>query len=236
MLPSRLSASTLGDVLGTLLREGATGVLALSEVDALGDEPSHGRHLVHLVAGRPVAVRSGGARLGELLSASGRARAAEVERALGAKGERLSGEALERAGCCSPEDVRAGLREQTRIRLERLFQLRDARLSFHAALFDGFVPKTWRRAARTAPRLTVEEFLHGRPRARVRVPKAEDARTDALRTLGVDESAGIDEIRRAYKRLVLARHPDRSTTETERLERTRELARITSAYHRLTNA
>jgi DnaJ-domain-containing protein 1 len=236
MLPSRLAASTLGDVLGALLREGATGVLALSELDGLGDEDGRGRHLVHLVAGRPVAVRTEGARLGEILSASGRVRGVEIERALATQRGRLSGEVLELAGCCSSDDVRAGLREQTRRRLERLFSLRDARLSFHAALFDGLVPKAWQRAARTAPRLSAAEFLHGRPRSRVRVPKVEDARSEALTTLGVALGANGDDIRRAYKRLVLERHPDKSRNDVERLARTRELAKISAAYHRLTSS
>lgn len=236
MLPSRLAASTLGDVLGALLREGATGVLALSELDGLGDVDLRGRHLVHLVAGRPVAVRTEGPRLGEILSASGRARGVDVERALASQRGRLSGETLELTGCCSSDDVRAGLREQTRHRLERLFSLRDARLSFHAALFDGLVPRAWQRAARTAPRLSAAEFLHGRPRSRVRVPKVEDARSDALATLSVAPGASADEVRRAYKRLVLERHPDRSRSDAERLSRTRELAKITAAYHRLTSS
>lgn len=241
-LPSQLSRSTLGDVLGGLLRARANGILAVTE-DA---GPRAGlAHVIHLVDGAPRAVSSDGAPLGQLLADAGAQASAWLNAAVArqaAGDERLLGELLCDLGL-PREPVREAMRRQTRERLGSLFTLTRATLRFHAALFDDVAPRAWVRAARTAPALSPAEFLHGRPRAR---PRTVDARTEqatgnsphddrrhALRLLGLQDGADAAQIRSAFKQRVLATHPDHATSEADWLERTRVLARLTSAYQRL---
>ena len=59
-----------------------------------------------------------------------------------------------------------------------------------------------------------------------------DALSKARKTLGVSSSAGIGEIRSAYKRLMMIHHPDRVAPEL-REEATRKAAEINLAYETL---
>lgn len=239
LLAGPLSKTTLGDILGQLHRARATGVLMLEETST-----SPCKHAIHVVAGRPRAVASKGPRLGEVIGrkeppvdCDAPSHGDRVEQALRmqqAGDQRLLGELLRELGV-SATRVEESLHAQTRDRLEPLYRLVEARVRFHAALFDDIIPRSWVRAARAARGLSPTEFLHGRARARTRSECLETERTEALKLLGVrsDDDAGT--LRNAYRRRVLELHPDRVQSEEEKLVRTRALARLTAAYHRLTS-
>lgn len=234
MLPGKLDRSTLGDVLGTLLRGRATGFLELGEAKG----PRAGkRHYVFLSSGRPTAVVSDGPAIGEILRREGAVDDRTLASAHEAKrrgDDRLTGELLCDLGSVDFATVERGMATQTRTRLDKLFGLAQAELRFHVArLGDSLVPLPLR-AAFGAPMLGPEEFLFGRPRKRVREPRVLDARRDALATLGVEGEASPEEIRKAFKRLALEVHPDRASDNTDRRERETRLARITAAYALLT--
>lgn len=250
LLAGPLSNTTLGDILGQLHRARATGVLTLEET-----RPTPTKHAIHVVAGRPRAVASRGPRLGEVIGRKeptkvARSDAADasaqwdqpshgdrVEQALRmqqAGDPRLLGELLRELGV-SAVRVEESLHAQTRDRLEPLYRLPEARVAFHAALFDDVVPRSWVRAARAARGLSPSEFLYGRPRARSRSECLESERSEALRLLGVRSDDDPGTVRNAYRRRVLELHPDRVKSEEEKLVRTRALARLTAAYHRLTS-
>ena len=61
LLPGQLAQSTLGDVLGHLLRASATGVLSLVR-------PNGSEHQIFMRAGTPRAVLSDGPRIGDFLA------------------------------------------------------------------------------------------------------------------------------------------------------------------------
>lgn len=130
-------------------------------------------------------------------------------------------------------------RAQVQQRLEALYHLDDAELTFHVA-----------RGALAPPLeqpLTPAEFLHGRPRSRDRTPRGslrEDAasvlsalRHRALETLGLPPNAEMTRVRQAFRTLALQLHPDRHphADETERSRLAQEFARLTQAY-RVLNA
>jgi hypothetical protein len=250
-LPGRLARSTLGDLLGALHRERTTGVLELREVSC----PGAGRtHRIHLREGLVAAIDTASEvpPLGELLARGGRlARSSlrRLERRVAAGDPRLAGQILVAEGLAPREAVDAGLRDQVRAKLEALFRLEDARVSFHTA--GGPAPAACGRA------LEATEFLHGRPRARDRAPtssaeppRAEpppgargqgaasgvdpERRAAALRLLGLTEGARPDDVRRAFRRLAGELHPDRHRTDSPAdQERVARLARVTAAYHLL---
>ena len=130
----------------------------------------------------------------------------------------------------TPETTERSLVKQ---RLESLFLLDDAELSFHVA----------RRGAELEAPLTPVEFLHGRPRERdrqegARGPKkapergVEVLRKQALAVLGLGPSATLREIQRAFRTQALALHPDRhpGASEARRAELSGAFARLTQAY------
>lgn len=230
ILPGKLDRSTLGDVLGTLLRGRATGFLELGE----GRGPTAGkRHFIFLSSGRPSAVVSDGPAIGEILRREG----AVDDRALATAHEakrrgdaRLTGELLCDLASIDGAAIERGMATQTRTRLDKLFGLVNAELRFRATrLGDTLVPLPLR-AAFGAPLLGPEEFLFGRPRKRPRAPRAVDARRDALALLGVTAETPLDEVRRAFKKLALELHPDRALDADDRRLRESRLARVTAAY------
>src|SRR5690242_1360258 len=90
-LPGRLGSMTLGDVLGALYREGATGVLELTEVDG----PRAGSvHRIHLIGGLVGFVESTTARLGEILLRLG----CIDDRALRSLSDRIEADTRRKAG------------------------------------------------------------------------------------------------------------------------------------------
>jgi DnaJ-domain-containing protein 1 len=172
-LPGRLAASTLGDLLGTLHRSRTTGLLELAEVPGSTQSYVIGRkHRIRLVAGVDTGfhVRP----LGEILHDKGYLGVdglIALMRHLSARDGRLAGEILVDEGLLVKPYVDVGLRTQLRSKVDVLFQLEDAAISFHTA----------RPLSDTAKRiglLSSSEFLHGRPRARDRVRAPRTTRPD----------------------------------------------------------
>lgn len=261
-LPGQLAASTLGDLLGALHRERITGQLELIERRGPSGAGVAGRrHCVHLSSGLVTLVESElpVTPLGEILQREGLVGARAVLWALGrikAGDSRASGEILVSAGLARAEFIRAALRKQIQQRLDGLFALEDALITFHAARpVRGF-------AVKVSP-LWPMDFLHGRARARDRAPRPSvrattrpspsprpeappprarprevlgaDERARARRLLGIDEGASAAEVRRAFRRLAALLHPDRcASAPTEEQQRSAaRFARLSAAYHLL---
>jgi DnaJ-domain-containing protein 1 len=244
-LPGRLRLTTLGDVLGALHRSGASGILELSEDRGV-------THRVYWTTGVITQVETDlfRERLGELLAGQGFLGAgalARLARRLLEAPRRRAGEILVEEGLVSPDLVSAGLRRQLRHKLDALFRLRDARLTFR-------VPRP--REAPHTP-LSPQEFLHGRPRARARARAAaaqeshgaeevsswaqptraapNGARTRAYATLGLLPGADQATIQRAFRRLARNLHPDRfpNADSSERARLLARFAELSAAYHSL---
>jgi hypothetical protein len=167
ILPSRLSATTLGDLLGMLYRESTTGTLELTE-RWLTPSASSGHH-VHLRSGLVTDVEtnlSKTPRLGEFLRREGFLSDTGFQRLvtlINKRDRRSSGEILVAERLADAAIVEAALRVQVRMKLDALFEVPDAIVTFHAA----GAPK---RAARRVHPLTPRDFLFGRPRARDKAP------------------------------------------------------------------
>lgn len=252
-LPGRLAASTLGDLLGALHRERITGQLEL--IERMGGSGVSGRrHRIHLACGLVTFVESDVPvpPLGEILRREGLVGAAAIGWALGrikAGDPRVSGEILVQSGLARAEYIRAGLRKQQKQRLDALFAIEDALVSFHTARPLGGP------SVRVSP-LWPADFLHGRPRSRDRArtppraaprkeappPRSEtrsippvDERERARRLLGIDADASPAEVRRAFRRLAAELHPDRyaGAPREEQQKHAARFVRISAAYHLL---
>jgi hypothetical protein len=227
-LPGRLRSTTLGDLLGTLHRASATGTLELAE--------DRGRvHRVYLARGKVVSVELDGASptLGDILRSDGAAGEDVLRRSLlrAVSSRRLYGQVLVDEFCLSPEVVGRALRRQLLARLTLLEQIPDARVAFRVAVR---VPPT---AFHDVP-LEPREFLHGRRRSRERSspqPPAVKPSLGAWRVLGLPPGAALDDIKRAYRRLVRTLHPDTHPTATpaERRVLQDRFAEVTEAYRSL---
>lgn len=235
-LPGRLKATTLGDVLGSLHRGRTTGTLELVE-------DSGRTHRVYLSAGSVTAVEvdGEGVALGEILrrdhSVDDEVLKRGVLRSLSSR--RLLGEVLVSDFRISANVVGSALRRQILSRLHALETLCDARLHFRVVMR---APKT----ALTGQPLGPDEFLVGRRRARDRQgrsshrpaerPSAIDrSRLSALAILELPPEADGLEVKRAYRRLVRAYHPDLHplATEEERRELAARFGEVTRAYRTL---
>jgi hypothetical protein len=224
-MPGRLRTTTLGDLLGVLHRARATGTLELVE--------DRGRtHRIHLGQGLVAAVELDGtaASLAEILRSDGAADDDVLRRSLlrAITSNRLHGEVLVHEFHLTPKVVDAALRRQILERLAALEKLPDARIAFRVAVR----PPAW--ALRAVP-LPPRDFLHGRSRARER--SAASAREPAVapsawRVLGVAPGTDMAEIKRAYRRLARAVHPDLhpGATDEERRALEARFAEITDAY------
>lgn len=244
-LAGRLRRTTLGDLLGTLHRARADGVLELTE--DLGPT-----HRIHLSEGRVLALDSPsrwpplGAllRRAGLLDAQGQRRL--MQRIAKSPGK-LAGEIVLEERLVSRQALHAVLREQLLGKLEPLFQLADARIGFHVACH--------RHRTGIAP-LSVADYLHGRPRARDRrvtrpappstsraerfrasppTREPDSPRARALRSLGLPLEATGEQIKRAFRKLAREVHPDRFPTASpaQQKELARRFAALTKAYHLL---
>ncbi len=235
-LPGRLRLTTLGDLLGGLHRASATGTLALAE--------DRGRiHRVHVSAGLVVAVEvdGSGASLADVLRRDGAIDEDTLRRSVlrSVASRRLLGEVLVTDFRLSPSVIGAALRRQLLGRLQFLEQLVDARILFHVAV------RTPRGALTDLP-LGPTEFLRGRRRARDRAtgntpwpaaaPETRDPkRAKAWQILGIPPNTDPLEIKRAYRRLARAYHPDLHPGVSNEERRTLEerFAALTSAYQTL---
>jgi hypothetical protein len=231
-LPGKLGPKTLGDVLGSLYREGATGVLELTEVQSAHT----GRvHRIHVERGLVGLVESGipQVRFGEVLREIGLVDEGVLRRLssrLACSPPKLVGEILLDMGVIGAREVTMALRVQRRYRLERLFRLENARLAFRVAR-----PGSGSRL----PPLEPDQFLHGRARARTPAETAgvrrDPVRTRALSTLGLPDGASPEDARRAFRRLAATLHPDRfpGAADADRADLMRRFAEISAAYHTL---
>lgn len=52
-----------------------------------------------------------------------------------------------------------------------------------------------------------------------------------IKTLGLKDGAGVDDIKAAFRRLAVKHHPDRQSTDAKRKTATERMAKITQAYH-----
>lgn len=153
-----------------LHRESTTGTLELTE-RWLMPGVSTG-HYVHLRSGLVADVETNLSKtppLGEFLRREGfltdagyRMLMAWINR----RDRRSTGEILVSERLADAAIVEAALRVQVRMKLDALFDLNDALVTFHAA-------GPARRGARRVHPLTPRDFLHGRPRARDRSPTSE---------------------------------------------------------------
>jgi hypothetical protein len=246
-LPGRLGATTLGDLLGALHRERASGTLELLEEKGV----TAGRaHRLFLAGGQVVEVETGlkALKLGEVLGRFGWLNSDGARwlarRLIEAPGRR-TGELLIERGLVTHEIVAAALRRQLRARLEALFGIGDAQIRFH-------VPRP-RALGDAIPPLSAREFLHGRPRARDRErrPKpfaresrgaeasteapASTRRARALRTLGLRGEVDRGTLQRTFRSLAVHLHPDRhpDATPEQKAELMRRFAEVSAAYHLL---
>jgi hypothetical protein len=246
-LPGRLGATTLGDLLGALHRERASGTLELLEEKGVTAGRVHrlllsGGHVEHVeTAFKALKLGEVLGRFGWLNSDGARWLARRLIEAPG----RRTGELLVERGLVTPEIIAAALRRQLRARLEAVFGLGDALIRFH-------VPRP--RALEDAmPPLSAREFLHGRPRARDRErrPKAYEResrragpstelsastrRAGALRTLGLRAEVDRATLQRTFRSLAVHLHPDRhpAATPDQKAELMRRFAEVSAAYHLL---
>jgi hypothetical protein len=225
-LPGRLRDTTLGDVLGTLFRAKATGSLELVELSG----PASGRlHAIVFCDGAIVRIEPGlsGKRLGELLDVDVTAR-----RRYCPDHHHRIGEYLVDAGIVSADRLRTALHEQLQARLEQLYGLTDARLSFRP-------PRPLNSDPTDPSPLQQGEFLHGRPRRRkdaaVSAAGIRSDREEALRVLGLAAGATRRDVQAAFRRLAQESHPDRrpEASEGERRELLRRFSVLSRAYHQL---
>ncbi len=153
-----------------LYRERTTGTLELTELWLTPG--SRSGHYIHLRCGLVSDVNTPLKKsppLGEFLWREGflaNSAYRTLMAHLGNHDARQTGEILVAERLADPAIVEAALRVQVKLKLDALFDLPDALVTFHAA----GAPK--RHARRIHP-LTTKDFLAGRPRTRDRVPTSE---------------------------------------------------------------
>jgi hypothetical protein len=237
-LPGALKLATLGDLLGTLHRNEASGVLELVEAKGACAGRSHRIYLARgFVDGVETELEQ--SRIGVILHQRGlidRSALVTLLRCVLEQPGKRAGEILVGERLASPAIVSAALRLQLKCRLDAMFRLPDASVRFHV-----------RRPAAPAPSgllLSPRDFLHGRPRSRsrnhaetrARVAALDDStRANAYRTLGLEPGADAATVRQAFRRLAREHHPDchPQAAAGEVATLVRRLSEITAAYHQI---
>ncbi len=223
ILPGRLLATTLGDLLGTLYRARASGALELAE-------PRGRTHRVFLRQGLVYAVDYDGAspELGQFLRRNQAADDDTLRRALlrAMSSRRLHGEVLMRDFRVDAKLVAEALRAQLLDRLTRVERLGDATVTFR-------LRATLPRGADPEEALGTCEFLHGRRRAREGA--VDPIREQALVVLGLAARASLEDARRAYRQLVRELHPDliQGLSDAERVRLGKRMREVNEAYRSL---
>lgn len=218
LLPGRLRDTTLGDLLGTLLRARATGRLSL--IDGKGQV-----HDIVLRDGRVHEVTSNlGPRLGDLIEDVGKYGPEAARAAL-----RL-GEYLVRHGKVSQDDLSRTLGTLHLLKLEQLFQLSDATIRFH-------VVRPARSDEVAGRLLESKDVLPGRPRKRgpEALHRRAPSRGEALQVLGLEPGATRHDIQQAFRRLAHRYHPDRhpEVSAVQKAKLMVQFSHLTHAYHTL---
>lgn len=217
-LPGQLSATTLGDLLGSLARAGATGRLSLIDKKGL-------QHSIVIREGKVHEVDTPlGPRLGDVLDG------ADQFSYDAAQAEIRLGEYLLRAGQVSEARLHTALRQLNLLKLEQLFGLSEASIRFHIAR-----PQSQDEANPKA--LEQDEFLHDRPRkrggqvSRRKLP----TRGEALQVLGLPSDASPSEVKQAFRILAQRCHPDRhpQASPLEKAQLIVQFSQISHAYHAL---
>ncbi|MFO0664307.1 MAG: J domain-containing protein [Polyangiaceae bacterium] len=237
-LPSRLQSTTVGDLLGALHRENASGSLEL-------EEPSGKVHRVHVSRGRvtSVEVDRASASLAEILRSEEAVAEDVLRRSLlrALASQRLHGDVLTSDFGVPANVVDLALRRQLKTRLAALDHIEDARVRFRVAVRAP-------RGALAEKPLQAPEFLHGRRRARDRAPFSSSARPEtfvsaglrdvlkerAVRLLGLT-SDDPREAKVAYRRLARELHPDLhpQASDEERARLSERFSEVTAAYKTL---
>lgn len=239
-LPGRLRLTTLGDLLGALHRERASGTLELVEVEGARAGRSH-RVFFDTGLIEDVDTSLNHPRLGEILARDGlltMSALARVARSLLEQPGKRVGEIVVEEGLGTADLVAAALRRQRASRLDALYGLREALIRFHVPR-----PRSGLRAAPLLPR----DFLHGRPRARTtfreragetrREPGRAivEPRLSAYRALGLTADASPRDVQRAFRKLAAEQHPDRFplASPSEKAQLLSRFAQLSAAYHAL---
>lgn len=213
-------------MLGRLHRAGLSGTLELHE-------DAGATHRVHLRAGVIEGVETAnGRRLGDVLrqlEPLGRDQRLALERC-GYSGSSLPlGEQLVASGLVSADTMIRALSVQMIERLDRLFTLSRARISFRVLrqLRKGF-----------SVTLRAEQFLQGRPRLRSRrggsplTRASVMPRHEAFAVLGIAPTTDPERIRRAFRLQAARVHPDRcpSSDVVAQARQTERFKLVTEAY------
>jgi DnaJ-domain-containing protein 1 len=238
-LSGRLRLTTLGDLLGKVLREKLTGTLELTEEKGFYAGRVHRLH-VHLGHVVQVDTEQTVQRLGEMLAFAGWFDIRQLDtfvRAAQARSVPLGLWLVDTEIVPMSVMVEAVV-AQIRLRLEALFQVEDARVTFRLV-------QVRRRELDAPRRLEPREYLVGRPRAR---DKSNDLLTGKsgsnqstlerrrdLQILGLQPKANDAEIRSAFRRLARALHPDvHSGASPSQLQVIKQqFVEVSAAYHRL---
>lgn len=244
-LPSNLSRSTLGDLLGACHRAQKSGALVLTE-------PNGRTHCVYFERGLVQGVRLERAHptLSHYVAVREDAPPKELLRQAllhSLSSQRVLGEVLSEQRLLPPEALNAALRAQLEAQLRTLEAVRQASVHFAPSL------RAPQRGVCRAP-LPPEVFLHGRVRARerhgARGPMASGAawqpqrpatpamdreragRERAAARLGVPLGANEATLRAAYRQRAKALHPDRhlDAGPARQAQLEQELCELNDAY------